>query len=142
MTTLYNKLISDLKAARFQRDDMKRNVLTTLIGELDTNAKRTGKAVTDEQAVATVKKFVENAKFTMSKLSPDVELYKAYEQEAILLRSYLPLQMSEAELSGAILAFIGEGFTTMGEVMSQLKYKYAGLYDGKMASALVKKYAQ
>lgn len=140
MTTLYDKLIGDLKAARFQRDDMKRNVLTTLIGELDTNAKRTGKAVTDEQAVATVKKFVENAKFTMSKLSPEVELYKAYEQEAILLRSYLPLQMSEAELAGAVLAFIGEGFTTMGEVMSQLKYKYAGLYDGKMASAVVKKY--
>ena len=140
MTTLYDKLISDLKTARFQRDDMKRNVLTTLIGELDTNAKRTGKPVTDEQAVATVKKFIENAKFTMSKLSPEVELYKAYEQEAILLRSYLPLQMSEAELSGAVLAFIGEGFTTMGEVMSQLKYKYAGLYDGKMASAVVKKY--
>lgn len=140
MTTLYDKLISDLKAARFQRDDMKRNVLTTLIGELDTNAKRTGKPVTDEQAVATVKKFVENAKFTLSKLSPEVELYKAYEQEAILLRSYLPLQMSEAELTGAVLAFIGEGFTTMGEVMSQLKYKYAGLYDGKMASTVVKKY--
>ena len=140
MTTLYDKLIGDLKAARFQRDDMKRNVLTTLIGELDTNAKRTGKALTDEAVVATIKKFVENAKFTMSKLSPEVELYKAYEQEAILLRSYLPLQMSEAELTGAILAFIGEGFTTMGEVMAQLKYKYAGLYDGKMASAVVKKY--
>lgn len=140
MTTLHNKLIDDLKAARFQRDDMKRNVLTTLIGELDTNAKRTGKAVTDEQAVATVKKFVENAKFTMSKLSPEVELYKAYEKESALLAGYLPKQMSEAELTGAVLAFIGEGFTTMGEVMAQLKYKYAGLYDGKMASAVVKKY--
>lgn len=140
MTTLYDKLIGDLKAARFQRDDMKRNVLTTLIGELDTNAKRTGKPVTDEQAVATVKKFVENAKFTMSKLDPNVELYKAYSQEVALLEAYLPKQMSEAELTGAVLAFIGEGFTTMGEVMSQLKYKYAGLYDGKMASTVVKKY--
>lgn len=140
MTTLYDKLISDLKAARFQRDDMARNVLTTLIGELDTIAKRTGKLVTDEQVVATAKKFVENAKFTMSKLDPNVELYEAYSEEVVLLEAYLPKQMSEAELSGAILAFIGEGFTTMGEVMSQLKYKYAGLYDGKMASALVKKY--
>lgn len=142
MTTLHEKIVADLKAARFQREDMKRNVLTTLLGELDTTTKRTGKPLTDEAVVATIKKFVENAKFTMSKLSQEVELYKVYEQEAILLRSYLPLQMSEAELSGAVLAFIGEGFTTMGEVMSQLKYKYAGLYDGKMASAVVKKYVQ
>lgn len=140
MYTLYNKIVADLKDARYKREDMKRNVLTTLLGELDTNAKRTCRHPTNETVIATVKKFVENAKFTMSKLDPSVELYKAYSQEVELLSAYMPKQMSEDELAGAVLAIVGEGFATIGEVMAQLKLRYPGMYDGRTATTVAKKY--
>jgi len=60
----------------------------------------------------------------------------------VLLQSYLPQQMSEAELNDAIAAAISEsgasGPQAMGKVMAVLKPRLAGRADIGKASALVK----
>ena len=66
--------------------------------------------------------------------------------ELQLLRGYLPQQMSDAELSGAIDAAIAESGATgpqaMGKVMALLKPRLAGRADLGKVSALVKQRLQ
>jgi hypothetical protein len=62
--------------------------------------------------------------------------------EIAVISSYLPSQMSEAEVADAIRATVAElGATSikdMGKVVAALKAKYAGRMDFGNASAVVK----
>jgi uncharacterized protein len=67
----------------------------------------------------------------------------AQEREEIgIISGYLPKQMSEADVNGAISAAIAEtgaaGIKDMGKVIGVLKSKYAGQMDFGKASAMVK----
>jgi uncharacterized protein YqeY len=70
------------------------------------------------------------------------ELAKAERDEIAIIQSYLPKQMSEAEMTAAIEAAIAEaGAATMkdmGKVIGLLRGKYAGQMDFAKASVLVK----
>ena len=71
---------------------------------------------------------------------PDLARGEAF--ELALLQSYLPAQLSEAEIEEAIAAAIGEtgasGPQGMGKVMALLKAKLAGQADMSQVSARVK----
>ncbi len=80
-----------------------------------------------------------------------VELYQkggrselaAQEREEIdIIAAYLPQQMSDAEMRGAIEAAVEEagaaGMKDMGKVMAALKAHHSGKMDFAKASALVK----
>jgi uncharacterized protein YqeY len=63
-------------------------------------------------------------------------------EEIAIIQSFLPSQMSEADMAQAIAAAIAETGATsikdMGRVVGALKGKYAGRMDFGKASALVK----
>ena len=102
-----------------------KSILRVLIGEMN----REGKIVGDEKVISIVKKMIENAKLTNT-LS-----------EIPILESYLPKQLTEEQLSGLINALIFNNQYTikdMGKIMAELKLKYSGQYDGKLASSLIK----
>ena len=65
------------------------------------------------------------------------------EKELVILQSFMPAQLSAAELEALVAATIAEtGAKTpkeMGLVMKALQPKIAGRADGKQASELVKK---
>lgn len=62
--------------------------------------------------------------------------------QAGVIESYLPAQMSEAEITKAIAAIIAEtgaqGIKDMGKVMGQASAKLAGKADSKVIAAKVK----
>jgi uncharacterized protein YqeY len=70
------------------------------------------------------------------------ELAQQEADEISIIQSYLPKQMSEAEIGAAIDAAIKEtgaaGVKDMGKVIGALKSKYAGQMDFGKASGLVK----
>ncbi|NWG26530.1 MAG: GatB/YqeY domain-containing protein [Pseudorhodoplanes sp.] len=70
------------------------------------------------------------------------ELAQQEADEIAIIQSYLPSQMSEAEIGAAIDAAIKEtgasGVKDMGKVIGALKAKYAGRMDFGKASGLVK----
>ena len=70
------------------------------------------------------------------------DLVDAEKAEIQLLSSYLPAQMSDAELAQAVSAAIAEsgasGVKDMGKVMALLKPRLAGKADMGKVSALVK----
>jgi len=61
--------------------------------------------------------------------------------EVSILETYLPKQLTEEQLSGLISALVYNNNYTikdMGKIMAELKSKYSGQYDGKLASTIIK----
>lgn len=70
------------------------------------------------------------------------DLAEKNEREKAILESYLPRQLSPEELRGAIEAIAGEvGGWQIGPIMQRLRERYAGRFDGKLASDLIRKLA-
>lgn len=68
------------------------------------------------------------------------ELAEQNRAEIALLESYLPRQLSRGELESAIASISSElGTTQIGPLMAELRRRYPGQYDGKLASELIKK---
>lgn len=119
--------------ARKTRDLVKGPLLTTLLGDLQTLAKNAGKEEpTEAEAVAVIKKFIKNALETLKVAESD-----HVKQELAILESFLPKQLSEDELRALITNFADEGLD-IGDAMKRLKTQFAGMYDGALASKLMK----
>ncbi|GAB3449826.1 GatB/YqeY domain-containing protein [Insolitispirillum peregrinum] len=71
-----------------------------------------------------------------------LELAEREREEIAIIETYLPKQMSEAEVTAAVGAVITEldakGLKDMGRVMAALRETYAGQMDFAKASLLVK----
>jgi hypothetical protein len=66
------------------------------------------------------------------------ELVREHEAAVAIVESYLPKQLSEAELRAEIQAIMREtGAADIGSIMKELGRRHAGRYDGKLASRLV-----
>lgn len=126
METLQKKIQLDLKNAMLNKQDETRDLLRVVIGEMN----REGKELPDARVMAIIKKMIENAKLVNKP------------NEIVILEKYLPSQLDEATLKQEIVKIISEKAYTnikeMGKVMADLKTKYAGQYDGQVASKLVK----
>ena len=68
------------------------------------------------------------------------ELVEQNRSEQAILESYLPAQLGPAELEATIRSLAGElGTTQIGPLMTELRKRHAGQFDGKLASELIKK---
>jgi len=136
--SLIDKVKADQLAARKARDAVAASLLTTLIGEVTTIAKNAGREFpTDEEVTATIRKFLKSNTELQGHLI-DVALLATAKIEALLLTSFLPKQLTEDELRQVIKNMIDAGAPNVGAVMTRLKTEYAGEYDGKMASNIIK----
>lgn len=127
--------------ARKNRDADTAATLTTLLGEASTAAKNKGFTVLEnDQAVALIKKFIKNSEDLLSAAIDinDEALANKTKAEIELLKSFLPKQLSAEELKHEIEKSVMTGVHSVGGVMQHLKSNFAGLYDGKLASQLIK----
>lgn len=136
--TLLTRLKADALAARKMRDTLTALSLTTQIGELETAAKNTGHQPTDAEVVAAIKKTIKGIEETLKLVVHDAEASALGLRELELFESYLPRQLSEAELGTVIDGYISAGAKNVGEVMKLLKADHAGTYDGALASSIIK----
>lgn len=127
--TLQEKIDVHLKNAILTSNTEVKSILRVLIGEMN----REGKIIPDERVISIVKKLIENAKILGN------------HGEISILETYLPKQLSEEQLNALIVALIFENNYTikdMGKIMGDLKSKFSGQYDGKLASTLIKEKLQ
>lgn len=67
------------------------------------------------------------------------DLVEKNEREKEILESYLPRPLSPDELEGAIRQIAQEvGGYQIGPIMAKLRERFAGRFDGKVASELIK----
>jgi uncharacterized protein YqeY len=134
MSDTLTKIRTHFLDSRKARDTETSAFLSTIIGEIESNAKMVDgiKVVTEEDVVKVLKSF---EKKTIEFLLVVPENAKSLKEKAII-ESFLPKQLNEQE----ILDILEKSGTekVMGSLMKYLKDHYAGQYDGKTASKVVK----
>jgi uncharacterized protein len=140
---LIEQIRADMIEARKADDAVAKSLLVTLYAE----ATRVGKdkrngASTDEEVIGVVRKFLANAEETARLLEGQGKYACTQAREQVILQNYLPTQMTDAELTGAVRVIVTDlgvsGAKAMGAVMAELKARHGGRYDGKVASTIVK----
>ncbi len=133
---LLMELKKDRVLAKREGNEKKYQYLTTIVSEIQRMDKPDQENDTKVQAVIT--KSVKALK-EMIKVSESSE---EFQNEIDVLSTYLPKQLSEEELKELIQVFIAEvgafNMSDMGKVMKRLSEEYKGLYDGSIASSIVK----
>ncbi len=137
---LLKTLKEDNLTFRKAKDTVGANLLTTLVSEASMIGKNDGnRESTDQEVIRVIKKFLDNAKETYDIMIKGGVAPTEIEREISILKSYLPNQMSEDDLRDAINNFRHDNPTAnIGLIMKYLQINYAGLYDGKVASQIVK----
>ncbi|MCW3782912.1 GatB/YqeY domain-containing protein [Defluviimonas salinarum] len=138
--SLLEKIRADALAARKAKAP-EAGVLVTLKGEIDTKTKlfNPAREMTDDEVVAVVKKFLKGIEETIVALeggrNPDA-LAKVIAEKRVL-EGLLPAQMTAPDIEAFARARIAAG-ADLGAVMAALKAEHSGLYDGKLASGIVR----
>jgi uncharacterized protein YqeY len=123
--TLQERINNDLKNAMINSNNEVKSILRVVIGEIN----RKEKTLPDDRVIPIIKKMIEDAK-VVGKLN-----------EVAILETYLPAQLNAEQLKNEIQSIVTENSYTikdMGKIMSALKGKFAGKYDGKVANDLIK----
>lgn len=143
-TLLINKVREDMISARKGGDPVAKSLLVTFYSEASMvgKNKRNGDP-TDEEVIATARKFITNAEDTLRLLQERGQPSTDQHRELELLQVYVPAQLDREQLDLVVRGIIDEmkleGPRAMGAAMAELKRVHAGRYDGKMASELVKR---
>lgn len=140
--SIYTQIKADRLKAMKERDARTRGILSSLVGDLETMCKNLGQQEpTDEQVIKKVKSYISNAESNLS-LTKDGEKKDEMAFEIGLLNNYVPQQLNDDALRLAIRSLMSElgvsGKQAIGPVMKGLKDKYAGRFDGKRASEIVR----
>jgi uncharacterized protein YqeY len=139
---LINQIKKDQVEARKNKDSVKANLLTTLIGEAEMVGKNNGnRAPSDAEVQVVVKKFIKGIDEILT-LTFDKDIQN-FLTELEILKSYLPEQLSQEQLAFEISKIIGSltvanPSQAIGVVMKELNAKFSGKFDSKQASILIK----
>jgi uncharacterized protein len=141
---MINELKKAMMKAKMERDTVKSNLLSTLVAEAAMVGKNDGnRATTDQEVINIIKKFLKNASENIKILDEMGKDKSAFIKEKEILESFLPKQLSPEELEKIVDAIASalpdRSVKMMGAVMAELKKKYDGQFDGKLASEVVKK---
>lgn len=130
---MYEKLKAHYQEVRRDKHDkVQQALLSTILGDLQ-KIEIDNKNVTDEQVVALIKKYRENAIANDGYGMPNAK------EEIHILTNMLPKQLTEDEIVYIITFMLKQTPTaTLGTVMAYMKSNYTGLYDAKFVSATAK----
>ncbi len=133
-------LRDDLQAAMKARDMPTVYVLRGVIAAIGNRRIEKGADLAQAEIVAVIQresKQREEAEAYARDAGRDDLVAQNAAERAILAR-YLPSQLEDGELANLVRSWLTEGQNSMGAVMTRLKERYAGQYDGKRASEIVR----
>jgi len=138
-----SELKAAMKAGEKRRVDTIRMIMAAL-KDKDIEARGQGKAVSGEDILVLLQKMVKSRKESLEiyEKAGRTDLVTQESEEIAVIHSFLPQQLTDAEVEQAINTAIAEtgaaSIKDMGRVVAALKGKYAGRMDFGKASALVK----
>lgn len=133
MLTL-EKLKKDQLQSRKDKDTIKSLLLTTLLGEIQTQL--IGSKKSEQDVVLDVLlKFIKSTKQSLDIVHTDKSL-----QELNILESYAPSQLTEEQIKQIIRKAIDLGNTNFGMIMKYFSTNFKGCYDSKSLPKIVKDY--
>ena len=145
MRETINAALKEATKAQDKRRMSTLRLISAAIKDRDIAARGDGKEkATDPELLDLLAKMIkqreESEKIYAENARP--ELAKQEAEEIVIIRGFLPKQLSEADMQKAIADAIAEfgasSIKDMGKVMGALKSRYAGQMDFGKAGALVK----
>ncbi len=132
--SLLEQINADLKKAMLERDELTRDTLRMVKSELLTLDKPDDLAVLSRAVKSrrdSIKSYIEGGR---------QDLADREQAEIEVIERYLPKQLSEEEAREAITAIVAElGVSSkkeLGRVMKEIKARFPGQVDGKLASSI------
>jgi uncharacterized protein len=140
MGELSERLRVDLNAARRSRERLRIAVLSMTISEVRNVEIELGREATDAEVVDVVNRAVKRRREAVEQMraAARMELAAKEEEEARILTTYLPAQLTEDEVRTLVRAAIAAGATSMGDVMAAVMPRLKGRFDGREANRIVR----
>jgi uncharacterized protein YqeY len=137
--TIEKRIESDFLKAFKERNTVEKSLLSTVKGEMQTAKKNlVVDNLSDEESIKILSKFAKNLKETLRTLAPIdgmAESIRKTSNELVIIESYLPKQMSEADINEKLDELISGGVTDIGSIMKA----FATIsVDKKLVSELAK----
>ncbi|MFJ8235378.1 GatB/YqeY domain-containing protein [Ureibacillus sp. NPDC094379] len=137
---LKTKVFDELKIAMKEKDVIAKGVLTLLKSALDQGEKEKGSELTQEEEIAIVNREIKqtNQALEGAQQANRDDLVEKEEAKLVLLKKFLPKQLSEEEIIPILTeAGIVKGMN-MGDAMKIAKPLLTGKADGATISKIVK----
>ncbi len=141
---LQERLLEDMKRAQKSQDKLRLSVIRLLRAAIKNQEIDKKSPLTDQEVIAAVTSQVKRRKEAIEQYQAAgrQDLASKEEEEMKILQTYLPQQLSEAELKQkveeAVTATGAQTLKDMGKVMSHLMPQVSGRADGKLVNQLVK----
>ena len=137
---LATRIRDDLNDARRQRDKLRTTVLTTMLSEIRNREIEVQHELADEEVLEVVNRQIKRRREAAEQMRAGgrEELAQKEEQEADLLKAYLPQQLSEDDARAIVREAIAGGASDVGSVMKAVMPKLKGKFDGKETNRLVR----
>lgn len=140
--SLFEAIKADKIKHMKSKDTLAKDVLSSLIGDLETMSKNLGlDQPTDEQVIKKLKTYITNVESNIGFVNDEGRKSNFLREKEILSR-YVPKQLDDEALVDTIKALVAEmgisGKQGIGPVMKALKDRFSGSFDGKRASEILK----
>ena len=144
MSPLKDRITEDMKAAMRARETARLSTIRLLLAAIKQREVDERKELGDADVLAILDKMIKQRKDSVTQFDAGnrKDLADAERAEIVILSTYRPAQLSDAEVDAAVAAAIAStgaaGAAGIGKVMAVLKGQLAGRVDMSAVSAKVK----
>ncbi len=146
---LRETLTSEMKDAMRNKDKLRLGTVRLILAalkdrDISMRTKSDAKEMTDDDVIEILSKMVKQRKESIVAYEEAgrAELAEQEKEEMAIICEFLPKQMEDSEIDGAVKSVITElgatGLKDIGKIMGALKSKYGATMDFSKASALTK----
>ncbi len=138
------QLIKDMQSAAKEKAKGKLSIIRLALAAVQNKEKELRRELSEQEAIQVISGLIKKGKESIEqfKAGQRADLVDKEEKEIEVLQSFLPQQLSTAELEGEISKALEEAEASapqdMGKVMKEAGAKIAGRADGKLVSDLVR----
>ena len=142
--TLKDQITEDMKSAMRAKETVRLGAIRLLLAAIKQREVDDRIVLDDAAIIATIEKMMKQRKDSISQFEKAArdDLVAVEAAEMVILQTYLPAQMSDAEVQAAVAAAVASTGATgpqdMGKVIGVLKGQLAGKADMGKVSGLVK----
>ena len=140
MSLLLSRLQDDMNASRKAADKARTLLLGTIISDAKNRGIELRRDLTDDDVIEVLRRGIKRRResIEMFQKGNREELAEKERAEVEMLEAYLPAQVSEDEVRGAVRAAIAAGAQNIGTVMGKVMPQFKGRVEGGTISTIAK----
>jgi uncharacterized protein YqeY len=139
------KLIEEMKGAAKEKDKARLSIIRFALAAVQNKEKEFRKELSEQETIQVISGLIKKGKESIEqfKTGQRADLVEKEEHEVAVLQTFLPQQLTTAELEAEVFKAVEEAGASapqdMGKVMKILMPRIAGRADGKVVNELVRK---